>query len=338
MAEYRMLLRSRAEQDKDEDVELIQKIVEKVLVSPLFLEKLVSAVTDKLNICNNELKSCKNNIDSLDKRMLRIEEALDEQEQYSRRNNIRIYGVPEITHENTCEVFVNLCREKLKINITNSDIDCCHRLAGKEGTNKPIIVRFVRRDVKNKVFNDKRKLKGTRIVITEDLTRMRFLISTMVILFVSYTQQEVLRQFPQYANMEFHQARPDQHFPNIDQSSPFHMRVFENEIPNEINIRSPPFILQRDIRTHKNCGCDVVFNRIDLGNEYVPRFLTTASCKLENCIVGQCKPVDYEVTLLKKRKPGDIDSSSSLPLELSYSFVRILKNITIDCQCKYEIN
>ncbi|KAI4455672.1 l1 transposable element-related [Holotrichia oblita] len=173
MAEYRMLLRSRAEQDKDEDVELIQRIVEKVLVSPLFLEKLVSAVTDKLNICNNELKSCKNNIDSLDKRMLRIEEALDEQEQYSRRNNIRIYGVPEITHENTCEVFVNLCREKLKINITNSDIDCCHRLAGKEGTNKPIIVRFVRRDVKNKVFNDKRKLKGTRIVITEDLTRVR---------------------------------------------------------------------------------------------------------------------------------------------------------------------
>lgn len=175
------MLRSRADQtgdqagvqEKDDDLHLIQKIVEKVLVSPLFLDKIVAAVSDKLNFCQKELVSCKVNIESLDKRLLRMEEALDEQEQYTRRNNIRVYGVPEAKKENTSELFVDLCREKLKINITNNDLDCCHRLAGKEGASKPIIVRFVRRDIRNKIYNEKRKLKGTKIVITEDLTRVR---------------------------------------------------------------------------------------------------------------------------------------------------------------------
>lgn len=163
--------------DKDEDINMIQRVVEKVLISPIFLEKLLSAVTEmvteKLKHQVAEINACKSELVSLEERMSRIETVMDEQGQYSRLNNIRVYGVPEIPHEDTCELFINLCREKLNINIANNEIDLCHRLAGREGTARPIIVRLCSRNLKNKIFYQKKKFKGTRILMTEDLTRVR---------------------------------------------------------------------------------------------------------------------------------------------------------------------
>ncbi|KAB0799171.1 hypothetical protein PPYR_07051 [Photinus pyralis] len=64
-----------------------------------------------------------------------------------------------------------MCQEKLNCVISISDIDICHRLPSDGKTQKPIIVKFVRRDIKNQIFYNKKKLKGTSIVIREDLTR-----------------------------------------------------------------------------------------------------------------------------------------------------------------------
>lgn len=102
---------------------------------------------------------------------------------------------------------------------------------------------------------------------------MWFPLSSIAILFVTYAQQESLRPFPQSVNMVFRPDRPHQIFRNIDENSPFPLRHFENEIPNEINLRTPPFILPRDIRarTEYTCDCEVILNDIDLGYDHVPR-------------------------------------------------------------------
>ncbi|KAK9729452.1 hypothetical protein QE152_g15939 [Popillia japonica] len=49
-------------------------------------------------------------------------------------------------------------------------IDCCHRLPGKQPNHRPILVKFVTRDIKKRVYANKKKLKGSKIVIREDLT------------------------------------------------------------------------------------------------------------------------------------------------------------------------
>ncbi|KAK9720104.1 hypothetical protein QE152_g22288 [Popillia japonica] len=69
-----------------------------------------------------------------------------------------------------------MCRENLKINIQPSDIDISHRLKGKENCIRPIIVRFTSRLLKKHVFNAKRRLKGTKTVIKEDLTPLRVIL------------------------------------------------------------------------------------------------------------------------------------------------------------------
>ena len=50
------------------------------------------------------------------------------------------------------------------------DLDRSHRL---HNTNSPIIVKFVHHNLKNIIFNSKKKLKGKNIFITESLTSKR---------------------------------------------------------------------------------------------------------------------------------------------------------------------
>ena len=55
------------------------------------------------------------------------------------------------------------------------DIDRTHRLPGKKPNEKsrPIIVKFVRYNTRNLIFKNKKKLKGPRISITENLRAKR---------------------------------------------------------------------------------------------------------------------------------------------------------------------
>jgi len=63
--------------------------------------------------------------------------------------------------------------------ITPQDIDTCHILPSrKKSSNVPIIIKFVRRSVRDSIFGMKRKLKAKegddeKLAITESLTRRR---------------------------------------------------------------------------------------------------------------------------------------------------------------------
>ena len=73
---------------------------------------------------------------------------------------------------------IDVSNFKLQLNtpLTSLDIDICHFLPSKKGKN-PIIMKFVRRTVRNEVFNNKLKLKfldsNSRLAITESLTERR---------------------------------------------------------------------------------------------------------------------------------------------------------------------
>ena len=61
--------------------------------------------------------------------------------------------------------------------IRNSDIDICHVMPSQKGKN-PIIIKFVRRSVRNQVFNSKSLFKATKesdpkLATTDSLTRRR---------------------------------------------------------------------------------------------------------------------------------------------------------------------
>ena len=111
---------------------------------------------------------------------------IDDPEQYTRKHNLEIYGIPEKTEENLAEQVITL-GNALNVTIRRDDIDICHRIFTGRNASKPrpIIVRFksyrtknskelyeVRISLKNQ--NMSHTFQGAGIVyINEILTRMQ---------------------------------------------------------------------------------------------------------------------------------------------------------------------
>ena len=102
---------------------------------------------------------------------------IDDLEQYTRRTNIRIYGIPESTDASEDEdaLSTNLFSNELGIDLTPTDISRSHRV-GKRGTKlRPIIVRLAKHNTKVQILRKRRQLKINKRPhnIQEDLTLPR---------------------------------------------------------------------------------------------------------------------------------------------------------------------
>lgn len=111
--------------------------------------------------------------------------AMNEADQYSRRNCLKFYGVKESNTEITDDVICQLASERLGVNLTAVDIDRSHRVAPRGGiandagsadanpkNKRPraIIAKFCSYRVRSAVLRARRKLKGTGMAIDEALT------------------------------------------------------------------------------------------------------------------------------------------------------------------------
>ena len=116
-------------------------------------------------------------IDSTMKRLSAVERRQDDLEQYSQSNCLVIHGcenVPKSKPGKYLEIenFVcNTLNKHLQFDspLQANDLDIAHPLPSKKGT--PVIVKFIRRTQKNEVYRKKRLLKGTKMIITESLTK-----------------------------------------------------------------------------------------------------------------------------------------------------------------------
>ena len=103
---------------------------------------------------------------------------IDEMEQYSRRNCLVFHGLPEApvtSNENTDDLIIKTVQEKLNITLSPSDIDRSHRLGQRRNSAipRPVIIKFSRYNTLSAIFYKKKQLKGTKIMITESLTKLR---------------------------------------------------------------------------------------------------------------------------------------------------------------------
>ena len=134
---------------------------------------------NELNGMKEALLKLQQMIDSTMKRLSAVERRQDDLEQYSRSNCLVIHGCENIPKSKPgkyleIENFVcNTLNEHLQLDspLQANDLDIAHPLPSKKGT--PVIVKFIRRTQKNEVYRKKRLLKGTKMIITESLTKRR---------------------------------------------------------------------------------------------------------------------------------------------------------------------
>ena len=107
-----------------------------------------------------------------------LREKVTEQNAYSRRNNIKLFGIRERGRQgraesvfDTLRVVLDFLNNRLQVRVSEHDICICHRLGEfEEGRHRTIIVKFVRRLTRIAVLQQRHLLKRSGIVIAEDLS------------------------------------------------------------------------------------------------------------------------------------------------------------------------
>ncbi|KAG5891144.1 hypothetical protein JTB14_005479 [Gonioctena quinquepunctata] len=157
-----------------------------------FMESLIKNVTDHLNSKLDEIMSkqqvkleeCESKIVSLQRENENLQYQVDRHEQFHRRNCVRIFGLQEGEDENTEDMIHNLLNKtmKLKINVT-ANTEYCYRVgrpnikttAEERNQTKPraILIRFLKFKDRQKVMENRQQLKGSGVVIREDLSKKK---------------------------------------------------------------------------------------------------------------------------------------------------------------------
>lgn len=133
----------------------------------------------KIAALETEIQSLKSNSqknadDSCDKSRKKMEQKVDNIEQKLKNNNIRLIGIKETDGEDVLTQVKNIFEKRLNIPVSN-EIAYAHRV-GRKNKEKPrhIVVSFKDNNFKNTVYGKKKLLKGTFIVIKEDLSNGRW--------------------------------------------------------------------------------------------------------------------------------------------------------------------
>ena len=139
---------------------------------------VLGGLNERISSLEKENVELKQQNQALSSRILSLEKAVDQGEQYSRRNCLRITGVPEEATENTDEIVLKLASD-LGTDIQLSDVDRSHRLGRFDSARarpRDIIVKFATFRTRQKLYKVRSSLKDkgyNRVFLNEDLTKVR---------------------------------------------------------------------------------------------------------------------------------------------------------------------
>ena len=153
-------------------VEVLESSIHEKAIENDNLKKEVTILKTKIDEKDTKLTELKQQINTETQKRAKV---INDHEQYSRVNNVRIHGlpgdIPNETSGQTADKVLYMVNKKLNQNMPYHEIDIAHRLGEfKHGSSRSVIVRFVRRQTKSNIMSIKKKLKGSGISIFDDLT------------------------------------------------------------------------------------------------------------------------------------------------------------------------
>lgn len=156
---------------------LFKDFIDEFLKSEEFFNRLTDVFTKKFDEKVDHMFALYvQKYNSLESELKILSNKSDELEQHTRRNNLRIIGIQEDVTENTKEVVLKFCSEKLNLKMDGDKIDRCHRTGFPINGNRSILIKFTHYDYKQDILQRRLKLKNTNIFVSEDLTKSRYLI------------------------------------------------------------------------------------------------------------------------------------------------------------------
>ena len=101
-------------------------------------------------------------------------EAVDAVEQYSRRNSIRVLGVPCVSANETEKAVLELINNGSGLSILPDHVDRCHPVGRERNGRRDIIVKFTSYRFRREVLSKRKEFRESGISVVEDLTSKRY--------------------------------------------------------------------------------------------------------------------------------------------------------------------
>ena len=100
----------------------------------------------------------RNRCSNLEQKLIEFETFTNKLEQYDRRNNIVISGIPDSVNTEDMEESVTEILSDIDVNVTTNDIEACHRVGKRDnkiGSTKTIVCFVNRKNGKQALYNKK---------------------------------------------------------------------------------------------------------------------------------------------------------------------------------------
>jgi outer membrane murein-binding lipoprotein Lpp len=153
---------------KSETLEAVNALTTKVNS----LDNTVQALSTQINGMQQSIDSTNSRINALEQENKQLHQKIDQIDNNYRKNNILVFGLDEVgeSDNNTAAAeFASFANSKLGIDIGPNIICNAYRIGTTIG-HRPLFVQFSQYKYKMNIMANVRKLKGTKISISDDLT------------------------------------------------------------------------------------------------------------------------------------------------------------------------
>ena len=172
--------------EEDEFMNAVKEVVSAAIDEKLAdlqerLEKQDGVIHDiqcKLDTSQKTVKELESQLQSSTNNIRKLFFDVNKQEQYSRRNCVRVHGLKESADENTDSLVCQMAKEKLGFDLQPHHIDRSHRIgkqrnpreSGGPAPPRPVIVKLTSYKYRQTLIARRKSLKNTGMGIQEDLT------------------------------------------------------------------------------------------------------------------------------------------------------------------------
>lgn len=163
---------------KEMSKEIMNEFINDKKFMELFANKIVDIVSHKISEhvekLSDKINTLEMNFNNIQGENNELRFKIDNLEQQLKLTHLRIYGISEDN-----EISLKLKLQDLfksKMGVSDVSFTSCYRIGSENNSGKPraTLIKFENIEQRNMVYYNKKKLKGTKIVISEELTKGRY--------------------------------------------------------------------------------------------------------------------------------------------------------------------
>ena len=172
--EIRIKKNLESELEKKIEKKLNKKLEEKLKEKTAELnDRLDSLVYENVQL-REEVDTFKNSQSECEKYTKEAMERSNRNEQYSRKNNVKIMGVDEQESESEellTERVTSILAAVAKVKVEETKIMALHRIPGKSGMPKPVLLKLTNNSVKTSIMKKRQEMKRAGFRLVDDVTK-----------------------------------------------------------------------------------------------------------------------------------------------------------------------